>query len=178
MNKTLVIALAATGLLASAAPAFAQAANTSNDTANGSVTIIRPLTITKSADLVFGRIVEPRTGTGTVSIANTGNSVTAGSGAVALAGITTSRAVFGVSGEGAQVVNVSMPATFDLTKGADSITVTLSPDWNTTTNQVTLSGALAGAGAASLNVGGSFNLPSTQASGAYTGTFTVTVAYN
>ena len=41
-----------------------------------------------------------------------------------------------------------------------------------------LSGALGAAGSATLNLGGSFNLPSTQASGAYTGTFNVTVAYN
>ena len=34
------------------------------------------------------------------------------------------------------------------------------------------------ASSATLNLGGSFNLPSTQASGAYTGTFNVTIAYN
>ena len=50
--------------------AFAQtAANTSSATATGSVTIVRPLTITKNSDLAFGRIVRPRTGgTGTVTL--------------------------------------------------------------------------------------------------------------
>lgn len=177
MKKTLALALAV-GSLAAAGPAFAQAANTSTDTASGSVTIIRPLTLTKSSDLAFGRVVQPRSGVGTVSIANNSTTVVAGSGAVALSGLTTGRAVFGVSGEGAQVVNITSPATFDLSNGSDTITVTLSPDWNTTTNQVTLTGSLGGAGSATLNLGGSFNLPSTQASGAYTGSFNVTVAYN
>ena len=128
----------------------------------------------ENTDLVFGRVVQPRSGTGTVSIANNSTTTVAASGAVALSGITTSRAVFTVDGEGGQVVTVSMPGTFDLTKGADTITVTLAPDFGAT---VTLSNALAAAGSKVLNVGGGFNLPSTQASGAYTGSFAVTVAY-
>lgn len=173
MKKTLATVLAVAGLAASGA-AFAQSADTSSATANSSVNIIRPLTITKNADLVFGRVVQPRSGSGTVSIANSSNSVVAGSGAVALSGIATSRAVFTVDGEGGQAVSVTIPSTFNLTKGSDSITVTLSPDVG---SSVTLSNALAAAGSKTINVGGSFSLPSTQASGAYTGSFNVDVAY-
>ena len=172
MKKIIALALVAAGMAST--QAFAQAANTSTDTANGSVTIIRPLTITKNSDLVFGRVVQPRTGTGTVSIANNSNAVVVGAGAVALSGITTSRAVFTVDGEGGQVVTVSIPSTFNLTKGVDTIAVTLTPDFGAT---VTLSNALAAAGTKVLNVGGNFNLPTTQASGAYAGTFAVTVTY-
>ena len=172
MKKIIALALVAAGMAST--PAIAQAAKTSTATAKSSVTIIRPLTITKDTDLVFGRVVQPRSGTGTVSIANNSTTTVAASGAVALSGITTSRAVFTVDGEGGQVVTVSMPGTFDLTKGADTITVTLAPDFGAT---VTLSNALAAAGSKVLNVGGGFNLPSTQASGAYTGSFAVTVAY-
>jgi hypothetical protein len=82
--------------------------------------------------------------------------------------------VFTVDGEGGQVVTVTIPSTFNLTKGSDSITVNLDPDVGST---VTLSNALAAAGSSTINVGGGFNLTSTQASGAYTGTFDVTVAY-
>lgn len=172
MKKIIALALVAAGMAST--PAFAQAANTSTDTANGSVTIIRPLTITKNTDLVFGRVVQPRLGIGTVSIANNSTTTVAANGAVALSGITTSHAVFTVDGEGGQVVTVSMPSNFDLTKGTDTITVTLAPDFGAT---VTLSNALAAAGTKVLKVGGGFNLPSTQASGAYAGTFGVTVAY-
>jgi hypothetical protein len=173
MRKSIICLAAGIGLL-SGVPAFAQTANTDSDTANGSVTIVRPLTITKNTDLVFGRIVQPRSGTGTVAISDSSDTVTAAAGAVALSGITTSRAVFTVDGEGGQVVTVTVPSTFNLTKGSDTITVNLDPDVGST---VTLSNALAAAGSSTINVGGGFNLTSTQASGAYTGTFDVTVAY-
>lgn len=174
MKKLLASAAIAAGLLAGGS-AFAQtAANTSNATASGSVTIVRLLTITKNTDLAFGRIVRPRTGgTGTVTLANSGNSVVASAGAVALAS-TTSRAQFTVDGEGGQVVTTSIPSTATLSSGTNTLTVNLLPDFGGT---VTLSGALAAAGSSTLNVGGSFSLPDTQASGAYTGNFTVTVAY-
>lgn len=174
MKKTIACAVFAFGVLAAAPAAFAQAANTDTDTANGSVTIVRPLTITKNTDLVFGRVVQPRTGSGTVAIANNSNTTVAGSGAVVLSGITTSRATFTVDGEGGQVVVVDMPATFDLDNGTDTITVNLDPDFGST---VTLSNALAAAGSKALNVGGSFSLPSSVSSGDYTGSFDVTVTY-
>lgn len=173
MKKIIASAVITAGLLVGG-NAFAQAANTDSATATGSVTIIRPLTITKNSDLAFGRIVQPRTGTGTVTLANTGNSVVAAAGAVALSGITTSRAQFTVDGEGGQVVTTSIPSSVTLTSGSATIPVTLAPDFGST---VTLSGALAAAGSSTLNVGGSFNLPNTQTPGAYTGSFTVTVAY-
>lgn len=173
MKKLLASAVIAAGLLGSGS-AFAQAANTSSATAAGSVTIVRPLTITNTSGLAFGRIVKPRTGDGTVSIANNSNTVVAGSGAVALSGITTSRAVFTVDGEGGQAIGISMPSSMTLSGNGDTIEVTLAPDFGSTE---TLSGALAGSGSKTLNVGGGFDLPSAQASGAYTGSFTVTVAY-
>ncbi|PLK27094.1 DUF4402 domain-containing protein [Novosphingobium sp. TH158] len=173
MKKIIALALVAAGF--AAAPASAQsAADTSTATANGSVTIIRPLTVTKNTDLVFGRVVQPRSGTGTVSIANNSNTTVAGAGAVALSGITTSHATFTVDGEGGQVVTVAIPSTFDLANGSNTITVTLSPDVGATE---TLSNALGAAGSKAINVGGSFSLPASQASGEYTGTFDVTVAY-
>lgn len=174
MKKALASAAIAAGLMVGGS-AFAQsAANTDSASASGSVTIVRPVTITKTSDLAFGRIVKPRTGMGTVSIANSSNSVVAGSGAVALSGITTSRAAFTVDGEGGQVVTTSIPSTMTLSGNNDSITVNLSPDFGST---VTLSGSSASAGSATLNVGGSFDLASSRASGAYTGSFTVSVAY-
>lgn len=172
MKKLLATAAIAAGLLAGG-NAFAQSADTSNATATTSVTIIRPLTITKTSDLAFGRIVRPRTGTGTVTLANTGNSVVAAAGAVALAS-TTSRAIFTIAGEGAQALTTTIAPSVSLTSGTNTLSVTLLPDFTST---VTLDGALAAAGAKTLNVGGSFNLLDTQASGAYTGTFQVTVAY-
>lgn len=150
-----------------ASSAFAQV-NTSTATANGSATIIQPITITKTSDLAFGRIVRPSTGSGTVTIANTADTVAAAGGAVALTS-TTSRAKFSIAGENGVSATLTVPATFALTSGANSLTVTLSPDQ---TSPLTL-----GSTATVLNVGGSFPVTNATASGAYTGTFDVTVAY-
>ena len=49
-------------------PAFAQDSDTAD--ADGSTTIIQPLTMSKDADLSFGRIVKQSTGTATVTIAD------------------------------------------------------------------------------------------------------------
>lgn len=175
MNRILAYALVATGLFASSSAALAQSSATA--TASGSTTIIRPITIAKDVDLAFGRIVKPSSGSGTVAIADTGDSVTAGLGAVALSGITTSRAKFTVDGEGGQAVSLAIPANFDMVLSSDAtkkITVNLDPDL---ASSITLSNALGSAGAATLYVGGSFALPSTTSTGAYSGTFSVTAAY-
>ncbi len=159
------IAALAMGLGTSSA--FAQV-NTATATANGSATIIQPITITKNTDLAFGRIVRPATGSGSVTITNTADTVAAAGGAVALAS-TTSRAKFTIAGESGLSATLTVPATFALTSGANTLTVTLSPDQ---TSPLTLA-----ATATTLYVGGSFPVTNATASGAYTGTFDVTVAY-
>jgi hypothetical protein len=176
MIKMLYVSVIALSALTASNSAFAQS-NTSSVAASGSVTLIRPLTITKNADLNFGRIVKPASGTGTVTMANTSDTAVAAVGAVALAGISTSRAKFTINGEGGQVVNVTVPANVVISDGtpADNITVTLNPDLGAS---VTLSNALAAAGSASLNIGGNLSVPNANSTGLYTGSFTVTVAYN
>ena len=152
--KRILLVSAAVMAAAFASPVSAQ--DSDSATADGSTTIIQPLTISKDADLSFGRIVKPTTGTGTVTIADSGDAVTAGSGAVALTGIATSRAKFTIDGEGGQGITITVPSSFDLENGTDTI----------------------GDGTRALNVGGSFSLPASVSTGEYTGDFTVTVAYN
>lgn len=153
-------------------PALAQ--STANTTATGSVTIIRPITITKTADLNFGRIVKSLTGTPTIAIANTADTVSTGT-AVALSGITPSRAKFTIDGEGGQAISVAVGTLTMTGPSASTLVVTLTPDQST---GAVLSNALGAAGSLTLNVGGSFPLPAAAATGLYSGTFTVTVAYN
>lgn len=173
INLRIALGFAAAAVMGLATAASAQ--NTDTETASGSVTIIRPLTLTKTADLQFGRIVKPATGSATVAIANTADTVDAGTG-VALTGITTSRAKFTIDGESAQLINVTVPATMTMTgPSAATLVVTLDPDQ---VSGVALSGATIGsAGTLPLTIGGSFTLPTAQVTGAYTGTFDVTVAY-
>ena len=174
MNKLLFGAAAIFAL--AAAPALAQS-NTSSVNASSSITVYQPISIVKDADLAFGRVVRPSTGTGpgSVTIANGGTRSTAG-GVIGLTS-TTSAAGFTVTGEGASSVAISIPANFQLTNGSAFLTVTTTNDLGTPAS-TSLNGSLGGTGTKSFNVGGSVPITDTTASGAYTGSFTVTATYN
>jgi hypothetical protein len=167
----LLASAALIGLLS--APALAQ--DTASQSTTGSGRIIQPITLTKNSDLSFGTVVRPTTGTNTITIdATTGAISKTGAGDAALAASTSGRATYSVGGEGAQTFAISTPATFNMTSGANSLTVTLASSSATGT----ISGSLGSAGTATFGVGGSFPVSNTQASGNYTGTFTTTVTYN
>ena len=165
-----IVALA---VAASAVPAFAQA--TGSVTTNGTTTIVQPVTISQNSALSFGTIVRPISGSGTITIGTGADSVSATGGAIALRG-TTSRARYTLTGEGGEVVSITMPATFAMTKsGAPDLTVTLT---RAPAGNATLSGTAGTTGTAALDIGGSFPISSTTVAGDYSGSFTVSVAYN
>ncbi|MEY4473299.1 MAG: hypothetical protein RL671_1603 [Pseudomonadota bacterium] len=171
MNKTFITI--ATSLLAAALPGVAHAQSTASASATGSTTIIRPITITKTADMSFGTIVKPVTGTAGVQILNNVDELNLEVGVAAL-DQPVSRAKFTIEGEGGQAVSVSVPASFTMSQGAETLDVVLEPDLGAS---VTLSNALGSSGTAALNIGGYFYVPSDTPSGVYSGSFTVTVAY-
>ena len=177
MNRArqIIIGVAASLSLAS----MAHAQNSANVSANGTVTIFRPITLTKNSDLSFGTIVRPIVGSGTVTISqadgsrsNTGALALLSTGPNAAAG----RAAYTVNGEGGQGFSISVPATFDMTRsgGAEIITVSVVA----TAATGVLSSTLGSGGTATFGVGGTITVLSTTASGAYSGTFLTTVAYN
>ncbi|ATQ43875.1 DUF4402 domain-containing protein [Caulobacter mirabilis] len=168
-------AIAALAVVAAAAPAMAQSAST---TGSGSITVIRPLTLTKNADLRFGTVVRPSTGSGTVTVSAAGaRSVTGG--VVGLAsGDTPAAAQFTIDGEGGQSISVTIPATFSIANGPDNLTVTTSNNLVGSASSQTLSNALGAAGSLVFRVGGSVPIDSTTATGLYTGNFTVSATYN
>jgi hypothetical protein len=175
MNIRFAAAAAALAAVAFAAPAMAQSAST---TGQGSITIVRPLTVTKNADLKLGTVVRPASGSGTVVVSAAGvRSVTGG--VVGLStGDTPQAAQFTVDGEGGQSVSVTIPATFSMANGSDTLTVTTSNSLTGSAASQTLSNALGSAGSLNFRVGGSVPVASTAATGVYTGTFTVSAAYN
>jgi hypothetical protein len=141
-----------------------------------SAQVFRGIALTRSSNLAFGRIVLPRSGSGTVSLAPVTGAVTVtGSGSTALATPAPTAASYAVSGEGGQSVSISVPSTFTMTGGANAITVTTNP---TLSGVQVLSGAIGSAGNLSFKVGGSFPVTSSTPSQVYTGSFSVTVAYN
>lgn len=177
MTRT-AFAAAALALVAFGVTAPAMAQSSQSATGNGSITIIRPVGVTKSADLKFGTVVRPGTGSGSVAISAAGaRSVTGG--VVGLnSGDAPQAAEFTVAGEGGQSVSVSIPATFIMANGVENLTVTTSNNLSGSASAQSLSGSMGSAGTLNVRVGGSTAVPSTAATGVYTGTFTVSAAYN
>jgi hypothetical protein len=138
--------------------------------------VYRPLSLSESGALNFGKVIRPASGTGNVA-------VDADQGAYHLTGIgvvpssVPSRLVYNVAGEGARSISISIPATFALarTGGGASLTVTTSSNAG---GAATLSGSSGSAGTYSFGVGGSINVSNTTALGVYTGTVAISVAYN
>ncbi|MCR5875807.1 DUF4402 domain-containing protein [Phenylobacterium sp. J426] len=179
-RKICIAAATATVAAALASTACAQASATAQT--NSTVTVFRPITLTKNTDLSFGTVVRPTAGSGTVTIAAADGARTLdGSGALLSTGQPSTqaapgRATYTVNGEGGQTFSISVPANFNMTRsgGSETITVVLTPS-ATTGN---LSNALGAAGTASFGVGGQIPIDSATAGGAYSGSFTTTVAYN
>ena len=139
--------------------------------------VFRAVTISKTTDIAFGKIVRPKTGTGTVSLTAAGVRSVTGTGSFAFASPAPTSAAFSVSGEGGQAITINIPTSFTMTSGANTLTVTTV---STGGGVQTLSGTLGNAGTppTAITVGGSFPISSTTATGTYSGTFSVTVQYN
>lgn len=175
MTRLIKFAACVAAFSALATPVLAQSSATQSTT--GSVTIVQSLQLAKNTDLAFGSVVRPTSGTNTVAIdAASGARAMTGGGDAALAPSTSGRATYTVTGEGGQTFSISTPTSFDMQRqgGSDTVTVALAQSAATGT----LNGALGATGTATFGVGGSFDVSSTTASGAYSGTFDVTVAYN
>ena len=128
-----------------------------------------PIAVANTAAMQFGAIVKPASGSGTVTL-TTGGAVSTTAGQV-VAASPHGAAGFTVTGGGNASVSLTVPSTFVMTAGTQSLTVTTS---STASGTLTL----AAGGSTAFTVGGSFPIASTTASGAYTGNLIVTVAYN
>lgn len=176
--RTLLIgALAAATACSLSSAALAQASAT--QATNSTATIFQPILLAKNTDLSFGTVVRPIAGSGTVTIdPATGNRNLTGSGALLNTGpnAAAGRASYTVTGEGGQTFSITVPASFNMTRtgGSETIAVTLTA----TATTGSLSGALGATGTSTFGVGGAIPVANTTASGAYTGTFNVIVAYN
>jgi hypothetical protein len=172
MNRLTKIALGAAVLAAISSPAFAQDTNTA--AATGSATVVQAITVHKDTDLQFGSVAKPTTGSNTITIdASSGTRTKGGAGDAALITSTTGRATYTVSGAASTAYSITLPSsTFSLAKsgGTTPMTVTLA--------RSATSGTLGVGGTDTFGVGGVFTIASTTETGAYTGTFDVTVAYN
>ncbi len=175
--------LVAAGLVAGATGAFAQSSATATGTATANV--IRPITLAASRDLAFGNVV-PGAALGTLVIAGTSAGAQSVTGGVTQPGSqkgTVSSAQFDVAGEGAYTYTITIPTAAVTIGDGGSTPDTMTVDTWTSSIAVTagaglLNGTAGTAGSQTFFVGGTLNVGANQAPGAYTGTFSVTVAYN
>jgi hypothetical protein len=170
-----VLVLGATG---------AQAQSSATGTGTGTATVIRPITIAASVDLAFGNVV-PSGALGTIALAATAGTPTQTlTGGLSQPGTqlgTITAAKFDVAGEGSFTYTITLPAsaaTINETGGASMTIDTWTSSVATTAGAGSLSGTLGSAGAQSFYVGGTLHVAATQVAANYTGTFSVTVAYN
>ncbi len=164
-----VVALGALG----ASNGFAADATTTS-----TATVITPIAITKSADLVFGSFARGAGGSVTIS---TSGARTASGTILSTVGNTPSAAKFDVTGDGASTYSITWSGDTVLTDSVSTETMTLArisdlTAGNATTGEVT-SGTLT-SGAQSIYLGGTLTVGAAQAAGAYTGSVTATVEYN
>lgn len=149
-------------------------ATLAGDADKGKVTAYRSLSIAKTADLSFGRIQIPASGSSTVTLnASNGNRTVSGN-AIAYPTPAPTRGAFTISGEGGQQVSLSIPTTIQLS-GPDTLTLDVTSNAQ---NAPRLSGSLGTAGTYGFQVGGSFTITPATPVGAYAGVLTVSVDYN
>lgn len=150
----------------------AHQASAADATANGTAEVITAISISKTADLRFGKFAA---GTGGTVVMSTAGSRSA-TGAVVLSTIDAGGAAsFTVSGAGDATYAVTLPSSATITHSTDS-TKTMSI--GTFTSNPSSTGTLSSGGSQTLAVGGTLTVASAQTVGSYTGTFTVSVEYN
>lgn len=173
--------LIAAGLVAGASASFAQSSATATGTATANV--VRPITLAAARALAFGNVV-PGATAGTLLVdGDSAGAQTTGGGVTQPGGQkgTVSSAQFNVTGEGSFTYTITLPvgAATIADAGTDTMTVdTWTSDIATTAGAGLLSGTAGTAGAQTFYVGGTLHVGVAQAAGSYTGTFSVTVAYN
>jgi hypothetical protein len=164
--KKLLGAVSALALIGAAAPALAGSGNPASDTAQASATVVAPLTVTKVDDLVFGKVVQPTSGSGTATIAALSGATASLTGLTAPSGQTTNPAKFTITGDATTTWTASVSTLSTLSDGAShTIPIVLSNS--------TLTGS-----PATVYVGGQITVASTDTPATYTGSITVSANYN
>ncbi|MGA3287283.1 MAG: DUF4402 domain-containing protein [Bacteroidota bacterium] len=164
---TLLIALLLIGLSANALAANPSASASASATA----VIVTPISISQSGNnLSFGNIVASVAG-GTVVVDPSGTPSYSGVSVPSTPGTITA-AAFSVTGSAGLTYAITLPGSATLNSGGNSMTL------GTFTSSPSATGTLDGSGAQALTVGATLTVGASQAAGTYTGTFSVTVAYN
>ena len=176
-NRTALKAMAFASVLVLGGIGNAQAAD---GTGTANATVVRPITISASSPhLRFGSFSTSAAGQ-TVAIATNGARTVTGALGVGTTQNAFGAASFTVGGEGALTYAITLPTTTDITTGTGlaAETMAVSGFVSNPSGTGTLSGSAGAAGTQTLLVGATITTVASQVAGVYSGTFTVTVAYN
>ena len=169
MKTTLKILAVLVAMVGFSAASYAQSAS-----ATAAVTIVAPLVITNTGNMSFGNVAVNATDAGTVVLSPAGARTSTGGVQLSPTNLgTITAATFGLIGEGSYGYAITLPANGVVTvnSGANSMAL------NSFTSNPSGTGALSG-GNGTIAVGATLVVAGGQATGSYTGTFNVTVAYN
>jgi hypothetical protein len=146
---------------------------------NSSATVIVPIAITKSVDLIFGKFA-PGAG-GEVIVATDGARTTTGP-ILSVSGASPTAAKFDVTGDNDSTYGITWSGAVELSDEDSSETMALSNISDLTGGGATSgevgTGTLSGAGAQSIYLGGELTVAADQSDGNYLGDVTATVEYN
>ena len=165
MKKVTIGAITGAGLVLGMTGGASAVSDTFDATAN----IQTSIALTNTANLAFANIVPDAAQAGTVVIDTSGGRTCA---PVLSCSGSTSAAAFDVSGSDGSTYQVTLPPETLVSSGGNNMTVSA---FNSSLagNTGTLTG-----GTDSFTIGGTLNVGANQATGSYTGQFTVTVEYN
>ena len=170
LRNTLIATGAALAISAAATGAFA--AGSVSTTATASVTVIAPVAITKTQDLVFGQVVRPSgVDSNTVTLDTSGAVTLSGAGNGSVISSPTTSAKFNVSAPAGTTYTTTQTLAFVggiLTGVGASLPVA----------STGLLGTVPAGGLQELRYGGHFDMTASTPAQAYTGTLTVTVTYD
>ena len=169
MKKITTVLFAVAGFIL-ASQVFAQA-NSASANANANARIVPTITLAKSADLNFGDVVA---GASLGTVVMTSASARSATGGTTLGNANGAAAAgFNVGGQASATYAITLPGAASTISDGGGHTMTVDT-W--TGSKAT--GTLSGAGADTFTVGATLHVGANQVAGTYTGTFSVTVAYN
>ncbi len=166
--KKILITTGLFGVLAFAGSVNAQSASAP---ANATAKIVSPIAIAKTSDLQFGSVA-PSASAGTVVITTAGARSATGGATLVSDGSAITAAAFHVTGAPNATYAITLPGSATISSAGNNMTV------DTFASNPSGTGTLSAGGAQDVSVGATLNVGANQAQGSYTGTFSVTVAYN
>ncbi|MBC7743885.1 MAG: DUF4402 domain-containing protein [Flavobacterium sp.] len=168
MKKVILLAFLTIGFFVNS---YAQ----SSASATATATIITPISLTKNLDMNFGNLaLNPTSPGGDVTLPASATPTRTADPGVTLPAVTgtVQAAKFTVTGEGASVYTITLPASITLTgTGTNMIIVPNCSESDLTAGTLT-------AGSQVFYVGGVLTVAAVQTAGVYSGTFNVSVNYN